>query len=86
MSLGATMSTPASAWVSACHQHFHRFVVEDVAGVVQQAVLAVAGEGVQGHVGHHAQVGELLLQRAHHARHQAFGVGASLPSGVLRLA
>jgi hypothetical protein len=36
-------------------QHFHGFVVQDVAGVVQQAVLAVAGEGVQRHIGHHAQ-------------------------------
>ena len=59
MSLGATMSTPASAWVSAwLHQHLDGLVVEDVAGFVEQAVLAVAGEGVQRHVGHHAQVRE----------------------------
>ena len=38
------------------HQHFHRLVVQDVAGVVEQAVLAVAGEGVERHVGHHAQL------------------------------
>ena len=39
-------------------QHLHGLVVEDVAGFVEQAVLAVAGEGVQRHVGHDAQVRE----------------------------
>jgi hypothetical protein len=39
-------------------QHGHGLVVEDVAGVVEQAVLAVAGEGVQRHVGEQAQLGE----------------------------
>ena len=56
------------------HQHLDGLVVQDVAGVVEQAVLAVAGEGVQRHVGHHAELGKALLQRAHHARHQALGV------------
>jgi hypothetical protein len=57
------------------HQHPDGFVVQDVAGVVQQAVLAVAGEGVERHVGHHAQTGKLFLQRPHHGGHQAVGVG-----------
>ena len=84
MSLGATMSTPASACVSAwLHQHLDGLVVQDVTCVVQQAVLAVAGEGVQRHVGHHAQFGEPLFQLPHHdGRHQAVGVPAlRLPSG-----
>ena len=42
MSLGATMSTPASACTSACSaQHRDGLVVDDVAGRVEQAVLAV---------------------------------------------
>jgi hypothetical protein len=69
MSLGATMSTPAPAWVSAClHQHFHGRVVHDVAvfgrAGVGQAILAVGGEGVQRHVGHHAQIREFFFQPA----------------------
>jgi hypothetical protein len=56
-------------------QHGHRLVVEDVAAVVEQAVLAVGGERVQRHVGQQAEAGEALLQLAHRARHQAFGVG-----------
>ena len=56
MSLGATMSTPASACTSACsREHGHGAVVDDVAAVVEQPVLAVAGEGVERHVGQHAQ-------------------------------
>ena len=54
------------------HQHLHGGVVEDVVVFfrvgVQQAILAVAGEGVQRHVGHHAQFGELFFEFAHHAR------------------
>ena len=60
------------------HQHRHRGVVQDVAAVIGQAVLAVAGVGVQRHVGHHAEFGKLLFQRPHHARHQAVGVGRFL--------
>jgi hypothetical protein len=65
-------------------QHGHGLVVEDVAGVVEQAVLAVAGEGVQRHVGQQAQVGEALLQLAHRARHQAVGVGGLAAVGRLQ--
>jgi hypothetical protein len=65
-------------------QHGHGLVVEDVAGVVEQAVLAVAGEGVQRHVGQQAQLGEALLQFAHRARHQAFGVGGLAAVGRLQ--
>jgi hypothetical protein len=55
-------------------QHVHRLVVEDVAGVVEQAVLAVAGEGIERHVGEQRQLGEALLQLAHRGGHQALGV------------
>ena len=37
-------------------QHGHGVVVDDVAAVVEQAVLAVAGEGVERDVGEHARV------------------------------
>ena len=57
------------------HQYFHRFIVQDVTRLVQPTVLAVAGEGVEGHIGHHAQIGKFFFQRLHHARHQAFAVG-----------
>jgi hypothetical protein len=64
------------------HQHLDRLVVEDVAGVVEQAVLAVRGERVERHVGHHAQLGEALLQFAHHRGTRPSGLVASRPSGV----
>jgi hypothetical protein len=47
-------------------EHLERFVVEHVAGGVvgvDQAVLSVAGVGVEGDVGNHAQFRELLFQR-----------------------
>jgi len=55
-------------------QHRHGGVVDDVARLVEQAVLAVRRERIERDVGHHAQVGEMLLQRAHGARDQAVGV------------
>jgi hypothetical protein len=42
-------------------QHFHGVIVDDVAALVQDAVLAVAGVGVQGHIGHHAQLGKFFF-------------------------
>jgi hypothetical protein len=76
MSLGATMSTPASRLCECLlHQHLDGLVVQDVAGLIQQAVLSVAGERVQRHIGHHAQAGKFFLQRPHHGGHQAVGVG-----------
>lgn len=47
------------------------------------AILAVAGVGVQRHIGHHAQVGEFFLQGPHHARNQAIGVARFLAVGRL---
>ena len=53
------------------HQRFDGVVVDDVAAVVDQAVLAVGGVGIERDVGDHAQFREALLQRAHRALHQA---------------
>jgi hypothetical protein len=55
-------------------RQFNSFVVQDVARVIRQAVLAVAGEGVQRHVGHHPQLRKLLFELAYHAGHQAVRV------------
>ena len=69
------MSAPAAAWVCAClRQHRDGFVVEDIAAVVDQAVLPVAGVGVERDVGHHAEFGKILFQRGNHARHQAIRI------------
>ncbi len=65
-------------------QHLHGVVVQDVAGLVEQAVLAVAGVGVQRHVGHDAQLGEFFFQRPHHARNQAVGVERFFAIGRLQ--
>ena len=61
MSDGATMSTPASAWQSAWRdERRHGRVVGHVAGRVEQAVLAVAGIGVERDVGDHAELRETV--------------------------
>ena len=68
MSLGATMSTPAAACDKRLlHQRFDGLVVDDVAAVVDQAVLAVRGVGIERDVGDHAEFGEARLQRADRA-------------------
>ena len=60
MSDGATMSTPASAWHSAWRgQRDDRLVVRHVAGLVEQAVLAVARVRVERDVGDDAQLREI---------------------------
>ena len=65
------------------HQHRHGFIIHDVAALgrvgVQQPVLAVAGEGVQRHVGHDAQLGVGVFQGPHHARHKAVRVQRFTP-------
>ncbi len=55
-------------------QHGHGRVVDDVARLVEEAVLAVRRERIERDVGHHAELGELLLQRAHGAWNQAIRV------------
>ena len=49
-------------------------VIHDVAGFIGQAILAVGGERVQRHIGHHAQLGKVLFQRAYDAGNQAIRV------------
>ena len=64
MSDGAMMSQPASACTSAClHQHLDRLVVDDVA-VAHQAVMAVAGVGVERDIAQDADLRHRLLDRA----------------------
>ena len=68
-------------------QRFYRQVIDHVAGVINQPVLAVGGVRVQRHVGDHAQPGKLLLEGGDGGLHQAFGVpcGARIFAlGVLR--
>ena len=55
-------------------QHGQCLVVEHVASAVDEAVLTVDGVGIERHVGDDAELREFLLQRPHHARHEAFGV------------
>ena len=49
------------------HQRLHRLVVHDVAALVDQSVLPVAGVRIQRDIGDDAQRGKTLLQRAHRA-------------------
>ena len=65
------------------HQRFNGFVVEDVAGVVDQAVLAMRGVRVQRLVAHHAQLGETRFQRADRARDDAVVVPGNAAIGGL---
>ena len=53
------------------HQGGIGFIVQHVTAGVDQSVLAVRGVGVQRHVGDHAQVREIPLQRADRALRQA---------------
>ena len=64
-------------------QQRQRLVIQHIAAFVDQAVLTMAGVGVQGHVRHHAQLREARLQRPHGAGHQAFRIGGQ--SAVRRL-
>ena len=65
MSDGATMSAPASAWTSAWSTRIvDGVVVDDVAGDVDQAVVAVRGIGIERDVGQHADLGHRVLDRA----------------------
>ena len=54
------------------HERLDGLVVDDVAAVVDQPVLAVRGVGIERDVGDHAQLRETLLERTHGALHQAF--------------
>jgi len=53
-------------------QHVERDVVQDIAGLVDHAVLAVRRVRIERHVGHDAELRETLLERADRPRHQPF--------------
>ena len=55
-------------------QRFDGGVVDDVAGLVDEAVLAVRRERIERDVGDHAELRKCLLQRAHRALREAFGI------------
>ena len=56
------------------HQRFDGEVVLDVARRVDQPVLPVGGEGIQGDVGDHAELRKLPLDRPHGPLGQALGI------------
>ncbi len=56
------------------HERGDRHVVHDVPGRVDDAVLAVGGEGIERDVGHDAEFRHGLLDRAHGTLCQAIGV------------
>jgi hypothetical protein len=55
-------------------QHLDGGVVHHIAGVVDQPVLAVGREGVERDVGHDAELGHRVLERAHRALRRAVGI------------
>jgi len=66
------------------HQRVERHIIDDVARRVDDAVLAVRGIGVEGDVGHDAELGKAFLQRRDRARHQPFGIECFLAVGALQ--
>ena len=68
-------------------QHRDRFVVHHVSGIVNDAILAVRGVGVQGDVGNYDNVGIGFLDGPDRALNESVGIGAlgaieTLPVGV----
>ena len=75
MSDGATMSAPASAWTSAWSTStFDRVVVDDVAGLVDEPVVAVRGVGIERDVGQDADLRHRVLDRLDRAADEIVGV------------
>jgi hypothetical protein len=56
------------------HERIERHVVDDIARLVDYAVLSVRGVRIERNVGHDAELGEALLERRHGARHQPLGI------------
>ena len=74
MSEGATQSTPASACDRGhLAQHLYGLVVDDLA-IDDQAVVAVMGVGVEGHIGLHAEFGHRGFEAADCSLDQALRV------------
>ena len=63
------------------YQHFDGFVIQYVARVVRQPVLAAQCVRVERDISHDAQFGKLAAQRTHGSLHQAFGVVGFLRVG-----
>ena len=88
MSLGATTSAPASAWLNAVRAskgkrqiiaHFApRFLPHDPA-------MAVAHVFAQAHIGHHQQLRQFLLQQPHRLLHNAVAGKSARRLFILRL-
>ena len=75
------MSAPASRLDQGLpDQDLDRLVVDDHA-VAQQAVMAVAGIGIERDVAQHADVRDRLLDRADRAADEVVGVERLRPSG-----
>ncbi len=55
-------------------QHGHGLVVEHITALVEQAILAVAGIGIKGDIGHHAEFREVLFYLGDNLGHQAVRV------------
>ena len=62
-------------------QHFYCNVVQDVARLIQQAILAVTGVGVKRNVGHDAQRGEILFEGGHHMGNEPLRIGCLFAIG-----
>jgi len=62
-----------------------RLVVQDVAVLVDHAVLAVRGVRIESDVGHEAELGESFLERGECARHQAFRIERLAAIGAFQL-
>ena len=75
MSLGAITSAPAArADQRLPAQGFDRDVIQNIAAVIDDAVLAVAGIGIESRIRHHPQLREGVFQGSHRARHQSVRV------------
>jgi hypothetical protein len=70
MSEGATTSAPAGVTKRLFGQHFQRFIIQNIATCVDQAILAMTGVGIERHIGNHPQLWKLTLQRPDNARYQ----------------
>ena len=56
------------------NENIHGFVVKDIAAFIDQPVLAMAGEGVQRHVGDDPEFGQLALQFTYRTLRQSIRV------------
>src|SRR5258706_9431662 len=67
-------------------QHRDCFVVQHVTRLVDHAVLAVTGIGIEGHIGDNTQFRKTLLQRFDGARDEPLGIDCFAPVRSLEIA